>query len=185
MKIQTYLLAGIAALAMCLTTAQANIVFDDADAEIGLSYAGGLLDPNFSYGEWVGWSYGYDEIEGYYVYPTGGTPPTFTRTDTRPFKYDGAEFAGSGTLLIEGYLNNNLEGTITLQNLTDSFVLRSAISEKFSNVDKLVFSGSDWKMKEFNDVTVPVPEPTTILAGALLLLPFAAGAARSLRRARR
>lgn len=48
--------------------------------------------------------------------------------------------------------------------------------------------GSDWKTETvkqgllFDDVVVPVPEPTTVLAAAFLLLPFGLSTLRTLRR---
>ncbi|MHC1765366.1 MAG: hypothetical protein AB9869_13870 [Verrucomicrobiia bacterium] len=180
MKILTHLLAGIAAFAMCLATAQASIVLNVPDT---LSDKSGILPTSYNGFNWSGgWLYGADNDQApydYYVYATG--EPGVVRTDGLVFDYDGADFAGAGTLTIEGYLKGQFVDSITVT-LNTAFDTSTA---SIKGVDELIFAGNDWKMKEFNDIAAPVPEPTTILAGALLLLPFAASAARSIRKARR
>ena len=42
-----------------------------------------------------------------------------------------------------------------------------------------MWTGTGW---QFAEIPVPVPEPTTMIAGALLLLPFAASTIRRFRR---
>lgn len=185
MKIHTHLLAGIAAFAMCLATAQADIVLNMPDDPDVLGSSGSLS--SYHDYEWGGWSYAADGGD-YYVYPTGSGAVTITRTDERAFNYDGAYFADLGTLpdagsvTITGYLGSVEKGSVTLNGLTDTYLDSTA---RIEGVDRLVLLGTDWKMKELNDLPTEVPEPTTILAGALLLLPFAAGTLRSIRRARR
>jgi hypothetical protein len=53
-----------------------------------------------------------------------------------------------------------------------------------AGVDTLKFSGSGWKMDNFID-SPTIPEPGTMIAGALLLLPFGASTLRFVRKNRR
>ena len=56
-------------------------------------------------------------------------------------------------------------------------------SSKFTNIKKVVFVGADgWTMDNFVDAIRVVPEPTTIIAGALLLLVFGTSTLRVLRK---
>jgi hypothetical protein len=79
-------------------------------------------------------------------------------------------------------------GTQVFKNLNpQAFECRDA---SISGIDTLVFTndgtpGDLWLMDGFSDaVHLPVPEPTTIIAGGLLLLPFGASTLRIVRRNR-
>jgi hypothetical protein len=95
---------------------------------------------------------------------TPGDRYTFTLTGLTETTYSGAlgaDFYGTGTLI---------DTTGALQDTAASFTLG--------------FSGEGNYSFSFATTAAPVPEPTTIAAGALMLLPFGIGAIRSIRKAR-
>lgn len=196
MKIQTHLLAGIAAFAMCLATAQADIV-------IGLHDDPSLL-PSLPAADYHGysWSAGWQftstaswQAGDSWASAPANTPVTITNPYANGglWNFDHAMVeVNSGVLTIIGLRNNVAFGTIQWDsdhNPTDGFTASGGIPQ----VDTLQFlfvGTGTWRMQDFTDTFEPpeddtIPEPTTVLAGALLLLPFAASAVRSLRKARR
>ena len=92
---------------------------------------------------------------------------------------------GSTTVTINGYDGAALVGTYTAT-LTRDFTwlatpgLVGLTSVQFLNDGNTAPYGNFWVGDNFT--FTPVPEPTTMIAGALLLLPFGASTLRMLRR---
>ena len=101
------------------------------------------------------------------------------------FSYEGADFGlrteGAGSITIQAWSGGSLVAEETLNLSATSFIFHPA---NMQNLDMLVFSGTNWRMDNFADSVGPpvVPEPGTVIAAALLLLPLGTSAVRILRK---
>lgn len=117
-------------------------------------------------------------------------------TDGR-FNFDSAMFAAWGShdqawpyalgitatyITAQGYLNGVAAGapvTVTLS--TTGY---KALNANIVGIDKVQLTSDGWWVMDDFAYTAAVPEPTTVIAGALLLLPFGASTLRMLRKSR-
>jgi hypothetical protein len=88
----------------------------------------------------------------------------------------------TGTYYSQRYLNSGLYDQMVTYNIADTLFNTGSAGWILAFEDRK-YNQSD---KDFNDMVisltaVPVPEPTTVIAGALLLLPFAVSTIRFIR----
>jgi hypothetical protein len=117
------------------------------------------------------------------VTTTGGTFD-FNGADVSTWAGNNA-FQGysSHTLTVKGYNGATLVGSVTVNLSTTQF---TPLVANFIGVNKLEFSndgidGHWWLLDNFQ-YNAPVPEPTTMIAGAMLLLPIGVKGLRVLRK---
>lgn len=128
-----------------------------------------------------GWSSGwlYAAEGGNTFVFNGGSGDVAMQLSGGTFTFEGADFAGTGTVTVQGYAGAILVGSETYTLSSAGFISYGANLE---NINRLVFIGTDWRMDNFVDSIQVVPEPTTVAAAVLLLLPFGASTIRILRR---
>ena len=175
MKTSKCLLTGALGIAAALdlsTSARAGLVLDfdqlPTDWQTVAPYN------NFT---WTGWTAGSGVL-------VGSLEATIQLAQPGLFTLDSAQFTGNGSLSATAYCADGAvlgsASTISLNGST--FVFDSS---KYTNIKEVVFAGADgWTMDNFVDAIRILPEPTTIIAGALLLLPFGASTLRILRKKR-
>ena len=122
-----------------------------------------------------------------------GEPVVLARTGGATFDFEGAYFAAwadnpSASVTVTGWRGSTLVGVEVFSSLNpNGFEFRES---GLKGLDALVFEndgtvGHLWLMDGFSDaISVPVPEPATLVAGALLLLPFGASTFRFMRKNR-
>jgi len=126
---------------------------------------------------------------------SGASPgAAVTLTFATPQRYFGLLWGSVDTYnTLSFYNGNTLVGTVTGSDVTPSATGDQGLNGTFyvninstEAFDKVVATSSQYAF-EFDNVaynTTPVPEPTTMIAGALLLLPFGASTVRRLRKDR-
>lgn len=180
MKIRNWILGVGVACAMSVgASTNASIVSGVGDT---LSLSSGTLPSDYSGFTWDGtWTYtDLGGTTGYVV--AGGDASSVLRSDTQLFTFGGATFRSTGdaaTVTVTGFdASGNTVNWQTYDLSAGEVLDASGLSGTFKS---LVFTGSGWEMNNFSDAPV-IPEPTTMLAGALLLLPFGASTMRSVRK---
>jgi hypothetical protein len=142
-------------------------------------------DSEFKWGSWT--VFGTGGVGGTaYVEP--GNSATISRVDLQTFSFDYAYFSRidgtkTGTVTVEGYLGTSLVKTINFSvgDVWSQYQV-GGVPSLITGVNSLKFTGLNWRMDNFMDSTAPIPEPTAMIAGALLLLPFGVSTLRMLRR---
>ena len=193
---------GILALTVAgATSASATIInFDDlANGTIPSSYQGFSwsgwaafdgLSYQTSYGNTYGGTsankFGYNGGGALIVTTTGGGLFNFNGADVSTWAQNNS-FAGfsSHTLTVKGYNGVTLVGSVTVNLSTTQFL---PLVANFNGINKLEFDndGTDghwWLLDNFT-YNAAVPEPATVMAGALLLIPIGLSTVRKLRKSR-
>jgi hypothetical protein len=202
----------LAALAACsaigVATASADLVinFDDLPSTAGQSLPLNYMGFNWQ-GDW-GYMTGSGSSAPNVVYSQAGKTVSLAMADGATFDFQGASFsaltsgssaffhaaaASTTSVIVEGWKGTTLVGTEVFKNLgANQFTFQTS---SLQGIDKLVFKsdgtpGSRWAMDDVSTLchpgrNTPVPEPTTLIAGALLLLPFGATVVRMRRKGRR
>lgn len=139
-----------------------------------------------SYGAPSGPNFAYNGGDGFETITTGGQLFDFNGALVTSFAYDDQYTSySSHNLTVEGYNGATLVGAVTVSLSPSSFVALPSTAD-FQNVTTVVFisdgTGEYWGLDNFS--YTPVPEPTTMIAGALLLLPLGVSTLRILRRFR-
>ncbi len=190
---KTAILAGTCALVLAANAHATLITFDDINSgstyvAIGNGYAGFnwnnllAIDKNYVLG--TGYEHGnVSPINS--AFNGGGSPASFSGGI---FTLNSAFFTGAWgpqSITVNGYLSGNLTHSSTFAVIDTAPTFESF---NWSGIDTLTFSTSDSSQFVMDNLTVnaaPVPEPSTYLAGALLLLPFAASTVRRFGKNRR
>jgi hypothetical protein len=143
---------------------------------------------NNSYGSPSSPNFAYNGGSGNYTVSTSGSAFNFNGAQVTSFvQNDTYQGWSSQSLTVNGYNGATLIGTWTGSLSANSFVALPAAAQ-FQGVTSVEFvsdnvnGGTYWGLDNF-DYT-PVPEPTTIISGVLMLLPFGASTLRILRRNR-
>ena len=142
---------------------------------------------NNTYGTPSSPNFAYNGGDGYKTISTSGTAFNFDGAYVTSFaQNNGYQSFSSQNLTINAYNGASLVGTWTGSLSPSSFVALPTAAH-FLNVTSLEFisdaEGKYWGLDDF--AFSAVPEPTTMIAGALLLLPFGASTLRVLRRHRK
>lgn len=170
-KLQAVLLATCLAGAM---SAQAGLYLDFQDLS-----GSGPIPAGYMGFAWGGnWQFATDASGNTYVFNTDTSNVTIQRANGGLFSLESVDFAGlssADSVTVEGLKGGTLVGSVQTGPLSTTFSTFPTAS--LANIDTLVFTGTNWRMDNFSD-TVAVPEPTTLIAGALLLLPFGASTFR-------
>jgi hypothetical protein len=152
----------------------------DARASITVDFENTTGTPYTDF-KWTGWTGIGTSGENHYVIGQDGA--TVSRADGLAFAFEGADFASvAGTSITVTGWRSGQKGASQTFDVSGGNSFRSFTSD-LAGVDTLTFSGSGWKMDNFID-SVSVPEPGTMIAGALLLLPFGASTLRFVRKNR-
>ena len=184
----------VGALVIALTAGQARaelITFDDLPSDeinpIQNGYAGlnwdnvYVLNGNIDY---PGTGYQNGIISGNNVAYNGfgNAAAVSDNSFTLNSAYFTSAWNDDNILTVDGYLNGQLQYAVmeTLNTQTPLFVTFPDLQ-----VDDVVFSTSDDQFAMDNmTINAPVPEPTTVVAGAMLLLPFGMSTLRMFRKNR-
>ena len=137
-----------------------------------------------TYGSSSSPNFAYNGGDGYKTISTGGTTFNFDGAYVTSFAQNNVyQGFSSQHLTINAYNGTSLVGTWTGSLSSSSFVALPTAAH-FLDVTSLQFisdgEGRYWGLDDF--AFSAVPEPTTMIAGALLLLPFGASTLRILRK---
>ena len=169
MKMLRTLAPGVTVVGlMCVTSARAS-----------LSDVGSPIPGNSWAQEFVESGVTFNNIEVSWV---SGTQ--FEPTALRDFS-DGSWLAAPGSSTSDSASGNALATLYFTVNYVDPQANPTTFDFYATEGTAVVDSAqASWNGSEWDISTIPVPEPTTVIAGALLLLPFKAGALRMLRQNR-
>jgi hypothetical protein len=174
-----------AILAICLAgalSARAGLFLDFQDLS---SLGSGSIPAGYMAFTWGGnWQFATDAGGNTYVFSSDASNVTLKRADGGLFSFEGAGFAGlssADSVTVDGFRGDTLIGALQTGPLTTGF--STFLATGIVDIDTLVFTGTNWRMDNFAD-TIAVPEPATLIAGALLLLPFGASTIRFIRKTR-
>ncbi len=194
-KLKLAIVALASAVGVLNASADLVLNFDDLPS----TTAGQSLPVDYMGFTWQGdWGYmtGSGPSQPNVVFSQTGKTVSLMSASGAAFDFQGASFSAlvSGapafyhsasspttSLIVQGWRGSTLVGTETIKNLTvGQFTFQAS---NLKGIDKLVFiadgtPGGRWVVDNITTTAQPVPEPTTLLAGALLLLPFGAAVIR-------
>ncbi len=126
-----------------------------------------FIDTSTGYGYTVG---GRSNFRLAFTYPPAGPAPTGV-----------GGFFGAGTDLTF-VLSDNTSVKVTTDAATGFGGYTTDVDPLLLSIKSLTFSTSNLPTKLYEGLDTPIPEPSTILAGGLLLLPLAVSAVRRMRK---